>query len=259
MGFDIAYLSYRKIWNQVYLDATKYDLARFKMLYPIKRAGLIIAGMLSEMTGAKITYKRKKADLWVDDSIGEGETVKKLRKTYDFKLYCPTVVERNKGWVDFPGMLVPDSQWIILPWDFDILTEIPFKVGYDLDGVLAANLEGDIDSKIDCSKLFSNLKPLLKPKGKVQFIITARYQQDKEITEKWLTKYGIKYDKLIIVGSPEAQNLLLLKAQKINDNKIDIFVESKDDDAEVLSVLTSSLVLCFSTGSAYRGGKRVDY
>jgi uncharacterized HAD superfamily protein len=76
---------------------------------------------------------------------------------------------------------------------------------------------------------------LLRRNGLEIYLITARKEKYSEITNHWLTKYGIKFDKLIMTNE---------KAAACVENSIDLMVE--DEPANCESIAQHIPVLCMS-------------
>lgn len=78
------------------------------------------------------------------------------------------------------------------------------RIAVDIDGVIANKLEGgkypeDYAKKEPLPHAIESLK-LLKEQGYYIYLFTARHEEDREITEKWLKEHGFEglYNELIM-------------------------------------------------------------
>lgn len=78
------------------------------------------------------------------------------------------------------------------------------RIAVDIDGVIATTLKNgvyprDYPKKKPMPYSIQALKQLRK-KGHTLYFFTARYEEDREITEQWLTEHGFSglYDELIM-------------------------------------------------------------
>lgn len=103
---------------------------------------------------------------------------------------------------------------------------------------LGLDLDGTITESLEFFRMLSNVWP-----GAV-FVVTYRTDYTKTVIE--LDKYGIHFDKLILVDK-------LDKAQVIIDNKIDVYVD--DQDECMLNIPPNVTVLKIRNGGNSQGGK----
>jgi uncharacterized HAD superfamily protein len=78
------------------------------------------------------------------------------------------------------------------------------RIAVDIDGVIASKLENgvypdDYVKKVPLSYAREGLRKL-KREGHTVILFTARYAEDKEVTEKWLLDHGFAghYDELVM-------------------------------------------------------------
>jgi uncharacterized HAD superfamily protein len=85
------------------------------------------------------------------------------------------------------------------------------RICFDIDGVIATGTVDDVYSD-KAGWAFEKCTPInetvelikeLKDAGCEIFLNTARYEEDREVTEKWLEKHDIPYDALFL-GKPHA-------------------------------------------------------
>lgn len=103
---------------------------------------------------------------------------------------------------------------------------------------LGLDLDGTITESLGFFKMLSNVWP-----GAV-IVVTYRTDYTKTVIE--LDRYGIHFDKLVLVDK-------LDKAQVIVDNKIDVYVD--DQDECMLNIPSNVTVLKIRNGGNSQGGK----
>jgi hypoxanthine phosphoribosyltransferase len=120
-------------------------------------------------------------------------------------------------------------------------------VGYDMDGVLCE----DWDGKKDYIKFLNNAKPYKIPVYDVDFIITARKEIYRKVTEKWLSLHNVKYSKLIMAPN-DCTDFIKFKAKILLETKPQLYVESSNYIAKKLNLLTGCPVICIENNSFYK-------
>jgi len=112
---------------------------------------------------------------------------------------------------------------------------------YDLDGVIAE--VGDVNyngrTLEEIHKHLLSLPVKFKPTGNFH-IITARVEADREVTKKWLSDNGIRYQQLIMVGEIDFKNKFILNEEDIIRKKSEAIrvlriVEYTDDNRRIAS------------------------
>ena len=130
---------------------------------------------------------------------------------------------------------------------------------YDIDGVLCidpTNEENDDGEKY--KNFILNAKPLFIPNYKINTIVTSRLEKYRALTETWLKRNGVSYDKLIMLNLATAEERRKLKlhakfkaevCSTLND--CNLFVESEDSQAQEICKLSGKSCICVSTGKMY--------
>ena len=104
-------------------------------------------------------------------------------------------------------------------------------VGTDIDGVLCRNLNTSIDNffgRLFGSFYYQTYHKICHCKlhnAYFDYVITARPEEDRKLTESWLKRNGIKYKELIIVNTHNIQEAAILKAKWVKKLKIEVFYE----------------------------------
>ncbi|PYZ95083.1 phosphoribosyl transferase [Salipaludibacillus keqinensis] len=129
---------------------------------------------------------------------------------------------------------------------------------FDIDGVLCVDPSGEQDDDGEKYKEFLiNAALLLKPKGKIKYLVTSRLEKYRKETESWLLKNEIEYEFLIMLDLPskeERQKLnmnAIHKAEALNNSKQELFYESSHVEAFKIHELTQKPVYCMETNKLY--------
>ena len=120
------------------------------------------------------------------------------------------------------------------------------RVGYDLDGVIcnepsyvckAFNWNINLGIKL---RHIQKATHIPKIKG---YIITGRPEIDRTITESWLERETIEYIDLYMADRISLPYSIKFKASKINELKLETYIESEKDNAELLQLLCPGCVI----------------
>lgn len=128
----------------------------------------------------------------------------------------------------------------------------------DIDGVLCLDpteKEND-DGEKYCSFLL-NAKPLILPSGTIHTLITNRLEKYRPETEIWLHKYNIEYQNLVMLDLPskkERQRQEIHakhKAEYYSKSDLSFFIESSQNQAEAICMLSKKPVFCVEVNKLY--------
>jgi uncharacterized HAD superfamily protein len=124
----------------------------------------------------------------------------------------------------------------------------------DIDGVLCLDpTEAENDDGPAYEKFLSEALPLFGPTRKIGWLVTSRLEKYRALTEAWLAKHGIQYDKLIMLDLPskaERQRLGVhgsFKADFYRKSDAILFIESEHQQALKIAELSGKPVLCVET------------
>lgn len=249
-------------------------------VYGIPRSGVIPAYVIAQalnvplaMVGMREAYSGDRVpllprnygvELLVDDSIYKGGTLKKYLSIS--KAPCVTVAiyaqKENVGMVDYYAELVEGPR--VFEWNL-FNSKTTENTIFDIDGVLCLDPPMYDDDGPIYQNYIANAVPYLIPNRTVHSLCTGRISRWREITEKWLSKYGISYNTLIMNNTPSAQDRRV--KGKVNEQKAEwylsskaiLFVESHDHNAAVISSISGKDVVSieskklFRKGAAYNG------
>lgn len=182
--------------------------------------------------------------LFLDDTSSSGRSSENLKKSFPNHIIS-SVFSTSKALpnLDYCGKILDGPH--ILSWNFFNSHHIK-NTAFDLDGVFCPNVPLDVCKDDDkYTNYLANVQSYhyRMPKVvKAKAVITGRLEKYRNLTEAWLKKNDVNYDKLImfpnelraerdknhqqIVGRYKAENIKLLNAN--------FFVESEMSEAKVI-------------------------
>jgi hypoxanthine phosphoribosyltransferase len=120
-------------------------------------------------------------------------------------------------------------------------------VGFDIDGVLSE----DWDGRSDYTRFLYTAKPYKIPVYDIDFVITARKEKYREITEHWLVTHNVKYKKLFMAPN-DCKDGIKFKAKILLETKPQLYVESSQHIASRLHMLSGCPVVCIENNAIYK-------
>lgn len=208
-------------------------------LWSMTTKGVVQLASFSNNGGSRMTHYEDKEGkaLIIDDTVYGGTATSRLRKLYpDAIIAAAYVSPENKHMVDFYVKEIPAPHF--LEWNLfncGYLTES----GVDIDGIFSPNIPSHIcDNENLYQEYLSNVTPYfnrLSTLFTIRALVTARVEKYRTITEDWLGKHGIKYQKLIMLPNNlekdkkknHLETVAPYKAQAIKDIKARFFIESE--------------------------------
>jgi len=120
----------------------------------------------------------------------------------------------------------------------------------DIDGVLCIDpTEDENDDGPNYEKFLSNVDPFFRPTKTIGYLVTNRLEKYRGLTEAWLAKHNIKYNKLIMLNLPNKQ--ARLDANNHGGFKADVyrkygilFIESSIWQSQHIAEATGKPVYC---------------
>ncbi|WNF35301.1 hypothetical protein RJD24_12595 [Bacillaceae bacterium IKA-2] len=208
----------------------------------------------------KLKYPNEaKNILIVLDYLEIGETLEKLLEQNNIKLTNITTLciysDPNRLDVDLvlEHIVGPTSfEWNIFSESFTR------DACFDIDGVLCIdpNLEQDDDGE-KYRDFLLNAPLLIKPIGKINYLVTSRLEKYRSETETWLKKNKIAYNSLIMLDLPSLEERLKLginaihKAETYKNSSQKLFYESSRSEAIKIHQLTNKPVYCVDTNEMF--------
>ena len=140
--------------------------------------------------------------LLIDDSISSGATLERslglLRSCCnDLNITRAVLIvsEESKSLVDFYYKLIPQPR--LFEWNM-----LHIKRGItvsDFDGVICENCPEGVDSDEQLYLAWiKNAKPYLIPAFEIDAIVSSRLEKYRYLTQEWLAKHGVRYNKLVL-------------------------------------------------------------
>lgn len=256
-------------------DIEKYILPNIPQdvstVYGVPRSGILPASIIATAIGAdlgvagskdlfsghrKKNFLNKKQGnriLLVDDSINTGQSLLGYRQMMDVPcLTCGIyTVPETRHLVDIAGPVCPRPR--MFQWNFSghATTNLSY---FDMDGVICEDPTAFDDDGIGYQNDIATLKPLYIPQTGIKAICTNRLEKWRGITEDWLRRHNVQYEKLIMRQFNTAAerrkhgNPGLYKAQQyMNDPSAMLFVESHDAQAKVIAEKSKKPCLSIET------------
>jgi len=247
----------------------------FDVVVGIPRSGLLPASIIANMLNKSFAsfedlkqgyafYKGHKMPsthskvLLVDDYIYSGYSFdvfkNKIRRFTDVDSVKTLSVFSNGSdvKVDFVGKSISGRS--LFEWNM-LHREFNFEVGFDLDGVLCneRNIAGN--NNLSNYKIeIKNAVPFMIPDYTINYIITNRLEQFRDVTEDWLFRNNVKYRQLLMwdnTWNNRSGKYISSKIGMIRGTQIKLFFESDNNTAFEINKQLGIPVLCTNTMKLY--------
>lgn len=272
--------------NQSYLSEMDFDL-----VVGIPRSGMLPASMIAlnlnlplaslddllenKLVSHGITRKMKKnfrcfqdakKILIVDDSIYSGESIIKIKGKLSEELinksFFLAIYGDSNSNLKFVNLCL---EFVSSPrvFEWNIFHHPCIKDScFDIDGVLCEDPQKNQNDDGEKYRDFIlNAKPRFIPTGKINTIVTNRLEKYRDLTELWLKKYNVQYEKLIMLNlesSVDRQSQFDYyehKSQVYKESKTIMFYESDVGQAYEIAKRSGKYVFCVDTNEIIAPGK----
>ena len=192
--------------------------------------------------------------LVVDDTVYAGTAMKNFKSRFleDVYFAATYVKPEAKDLVDFYAKELPPPH--LLEWNLFNCTYIQQAL-LDFDGILCPNVPFEIlEDEEKHKEWLSNVKPFYHrlPKFKCKGIVTARFERYRDITENWLARHNVKYERLIMMPNEMEEDRLrdhvetssTYKAKHFVESDAKFFIESEVPEAIRIRKKSGKLVIC---------------
>ena len=192
--------------------------------------------------------------LVVDDTVYAGTAIKNFKSRFleDVYFAATYVKPEAKDLVDFYAKELPPPH--LLEWNLFNCTYIQQAL-LDFDGILCPNVPFEIlEDEEKHKEWLSNVKPFYHrlPKFKCKGIVTARFERYRDITENWLARHNVKYERLIMMPNEMEEDRLrdhvetssTYKAKHFVESDAKFFIESEVPEAIRIRKKSGKLVIC---------------
>jgi len=286
MRGTINYKSYADLSNDIRNNIFKFQNVYFDLVVGLPRSGMVPAYMIAlhlniDCTDLKsfinnIPLKKgatrnskdelvlphnAKNILLVDDSIWSGASLSKDLKLIPKQLrqnittLAVYSTESSRADVDIFLEYLPTPR--IFEWNI-FHHDIMSRSCLDIDGVLCLDpAEEENDDGDKYKKFILNTTPLFLPSTRVHSLVTSRLEKYRDETEKWLSKYSIEYDNLIMLDLPSKAERLRLqahskhKAKYYKNSETVFFIESEPSQSSEICQLAGKPVYCVKNNYMY--------
>lgn len=196
--------------------------------------------------------------LVIDDSLLTGSQMAQVRRrimpleSYHSIRYAAVYIQPgNEHLVDFFCEVLPAPR--IFAWN--VMNHSILKNScVDIDGVLCFDpFETENDDGPKYTNFITNVKPKFMPKQRIKFLVTCRLEKYRRLTEEWLLRNGIIYDKLVMMDFPTKAARIAsgshatFKASVYKKTDTKLFIESSLDQAYEIARLSGGDVFCTET------------
>jgi len=248
------------------------------IVYGIPRSGMLPASIISTSLGAKlgvlghdghfgargknIILPMGEKALLVDDSIHKGGAMsraKEILNIYNLQYYTCAIYAHSKSVhnIDFYAEIIDNGR--IFQWNFSGIKATK-DFSWDMDGVICTNPKVYDNDGIEYQfEILNGVKPLHLPQVKIHSIVTNRIERWRPETTKWLNKYGVRYNNLIMqpyksaIDRRKYSTPSEFKAKKFKKSNSTIFIESDEQQARIIAELSNKPVLSIETMELHGG------
>jgi orotate phosphoribosyltransferase len=194
--------------------------------------------------------------LVIDDSIQFGRQLAAVKERIEAAalphriryaaVYSAPASERL---VDFSYEVLSEPrcfEWNVMhhPW-------ILSKTCMDIDGVLCRDPSpAENDDGVEYRRFLLEAEPFYLPSCRVRWLVTARLEKYRSLTEQWLRDAGVEYDELLMMDYPDmatrqaAGRYAAFKADIYKRTGALLFIESSEPVAAEIARLSGKSVFC---------------
>lgn len=210
---------------------------------------------LAERTGGEGTI------VVVDDSVYMGSAMRTAREMLrrrcpDEKFFYAAVYAAPTGEKELDAAEAVVAMPRLFEWNW-MHHSIIGQAMVDLDGILCRDphvFDDDGPMYVAC---LAEAAPLWLPRRKIGTIVTGRLERWRSVTQGWLARHGVTFDRLVMAPFDTAAarrryNVAGWKSE-VYRSRIDVplFIESNMTDAEIIHRTTGRPVLCPTTGHMF--------
>ena len=220
------------------------------------------SGYSREVDGTDCIKKILIVDDSVHSGIAIGHTKEKIQaaahlKNIEIKYLAIFAREQAISFVDYYFEIVPVPR--IFQWNY-LNINVNERSCFDIDGVLCVDPtpeENDDGEKY--RNFILNARPLYIPKYKIKALVTSRLEKYRALTEEWLCKNNVQYEKLFMLDLPNKEARIAMgahgkfKAKIFAQSDAQLFVESEPKQAEEIARLSGKPCICVGNDRYYEG------
>ena len=224
-------------------------------------------GLQSLLPGLRVRHKQenKGKTLIVEDSTASGRSIKEAKELIgsreDILYGCIYAADPGRGSMDLYHKELQLPHWF--EWNLFgnsyLLTGM--KGGTDFDGILCPDCLPEDDDDGDRYINWMKNVPCQTRIGPetIPYIITARLEQYRSITEEWLSKHQIAYKNLVMgpwknINERSKVCIGSWKAEMMKQHDVYLFIESDPQQASIITKITPRPVICPALGTSLVSG-----
>lgn len=203
----------------------------------------------------RVNLNKIKNVLVVDDSVNTGnamllakDDLESFENEYNLKYCAIYSAEERESNVDFYFKHLPRPRAFQWNYKNHILNT---EACYDIDGVLCHDPSDEQnDDGPKYKEFLLNAPPLFITTKHISSLVTSRLEKYRPETEAWLKKHGIKYNELIMIDLPTAEERRRLrihgkfKGETFLNRKEKYFIESNWKQAKEIYRIAKKPVFC---------------
>lgn len=199
--------------------------------------------------------------LIVDDSINSGRAIKNIKEAIgnDLNYKTAVVYARNEtaDLVDYYYKIVNIPR--MFEWNFMHHENLRDAI-MDIDGVIFEEPPCE-DNTEEYIKYISNPTPLYIPTQPIAELMTGRLEKYRDITEKTLREYNIKYERLVMCqfSTPQERRMYdigKIKGEYFKKSEFSLFIESSKKQADKIREVSNKQVICIEELNAPIGDRQ---
>jgi uncharacterized HAD superfamily protein/hypoxanthine phosphoribosyltransferase len=228
-----------------------------------KHSPLVPAGAGGRMRN-KLLWAKPSHILLIDDTVASGSSMRDAERL--LVQYWPDVtITRATVYAHPTGRAVVDLAVAILPgrhfleWNWPNAGHAE-QMAFDFDGILCHDIAiEDCDDGPRYERALEHAKPLHLPRRKpIPLIVTARPERHRDVTETWLSRHGVRAQRLIMRdwpysnGQHDTSAIARWKAEHFKRSGLSLFAESDPTQARLIAEISKKPVLCPAAGRVIR-------
>ena len=204
-----------------------------------------------------INHTQTNKVLVVDDSVLGGWALRKAKGKlqkfegqYEFIYSVVYSTKDSRDLVDIYCEIVDRPR--TFQWNFFHHPEFIPRSCFDIDGVLCEDPPIDDDGEI-YSNYLANAPVKYLPSLEIDTLVSCRLEKYRHITERWLSKNGVKYKRLILLDMKTKEERIKwgkhgeYKARVYKESDNILFVESSLKQAKIIARISHKPVFCTET------------
>jgi uncharacterized HAD superfamily protein/adenine/guanine phosphoribosyltransferase-like PRPP-binding protein len=275
----MKYKSYSDLSRDISDNIYKINTQNFDLIVGIPRSGMVPSYMVSLLLNVNcidlpafirneklckgitrdvgtdiVNSHDAKNILLIDDSILSGNSMlnslKQIPTKFQGLITTAAVYSSHKNHENVDIVLTEVEPPRVFEWNI-YHHPVVSNSCFDIDGVLCydpSNEENDDGDKY--VQFLCNAKPRFIPTEKIDYLVTNRLEKYRTQTEVWLSKNGVKFNKLIMLDLPGKADRLAQpdyyshKANFYKSSDSSLFVESDINQAIEIANRSNKFVFC---------------